>query len=157
MVPLVICAAPLKIKIGELSMNRMHRVVWGECRKAFIVAGENAKAKGKPSSSTTGTDNNEMPSAKHTLGLHIKQVTRTASLLLVVGLLQAPNAEAEGPAVSAINGELSAKTGGVNGTNANLLGGVITAPIGHSFGVQLDGFSRQFFEKLAHAVKPAKK
>ena len=33
-------------------MNRMHRVVWSECRKAFIVAGEHAKAKGKPCSST---------------------------------------------------------------------------------------------------------
>ena len=33
-------------------MNRIHRVVWSECRKAFIVAGEHAKAKGKPSSST---------------------------------------------------------------------------------------------------------
>ena len=31
-------------------MNRMHRVVWSESRKAFIVAGENAQAKGKPSS-----------------------------------------------------------------------------------------------------------
>ena len=31
-------------------MNRMHRVVWSESRNAFIVAGENAQAKGKPSS-----------------------------------------------------------------------------------------------------------
>ena len=33
-------------------MNRVHRIVWSECRKAFIVAGEHAKAKGKPCSST---------------------------------------------------------------------------------------------------------
>ena len=33
-------------------MNRTYRIVWSECRKAFIVAGEHAKAKGKPSSST---------------------------------------------------------------------------------------------------------
>ena len=31
-------------------MNRTYRIVWSECRNAFIVAGENAKAKGKPSS-----------------------------------------------------------------------------------------------------------
>jgi uncharacterized protein with beta-barrel porin domain len=30
-------------------MNRTHRIVWSESRKAFIVTGENAKAKGKPS------------------------------------------------------------------------------------------------------------
>ena len=31
-------------------MNHTYRIVWSESRKAFIVAGENAKAKGKPSS-----------------------------------------------------------------------------------------------------------
>lgn len=33
-------------------MNRIHQVVWSELRKSFIVVGENAKAKGKPSSTT---------------------------------------------------------------------------------------------------------
>lgn len=31
-------------------MNRVHRVVWSESRQAFIVTNENARAKGKPSS-----------------------------------------------------------------------------------------------------------
>lgn len=33
-------------------MNRIHRVVWSQSRKSFVVAGEAAKAKGKPCSST---------------------------------------------------------------------------------------------------------
>ncbi|BCM24288.1 autotransporter domain-containing protein [Methyloradius palustris] len=31
-------------------MNRSHRIIWNETRKAFVVASEGAKAKGKPSS-----------------------------------------------------------------------------------------------------------
>ena len=35
-------------------MNRIHRIVWSQSRQAFIVAGENTKAKGKPSTTRTG-------------------------------------------------------------------------------------------------------
>jgi len=31
-------------------MNKSHRIVWSDARNAYIVAGENASAKGKPSS-----------------------------------------------------------------------------------------------------------
>lgn len=33
-------------------MNRTHRIIWSQSRQAFVVASENAKAKGKPSSAT---------------------------------------------------------------------------------------------------------
>src|SRR5450830_79097 len=35
---------------NEKTMNRSHRIIWNETRKAFVVASEGAKAKGKPSS-----------------------------------------------------------------------------------------------------------
>lgn len=38
--------------MGEKKMNKNHRVIWSQVRNCFVVAGENAKAKGKPSSTS---------------------------------------------------------------------------------------------------------
>jgi len=67
------------------------------------------------------------------------------AILLATLLLAAPvaAAHAEGPAVSAVNGKLSTE-GGVTGADGQSSGvgmvkGSITTPLGHAFGLQLDG------------------
>ena len=66
--------------------------------------------------------------------------------LLAFALLSlAVPARAEGPAVSEVNGKVSVESGvtGAFGRSSAVgtLQGAITAPIGHSFGVELDGFA----------------
>jgi len=62
---------------------------------------------------------------------------------LMVSVLTAGPAAAGGPAVSDVNAKISTFNGGLDaGTGGELLGGVagsLTAPLGHDFGVQLDG------------------
>src|ERR1700761_5465400 len=66
--------------------------------------------------------------------------TAVASAALFMGA--AAVGHAEGPAVSALNGKISGEGGSIN-SNGNqstigILEGSITAPLGHSFGVQAD-------------------
>lgn len=56
----------------------------------------------------------------------------------MAGLLQSSIVAAEEPAVSSLNGKLSVQGGDANGKSGALLDAVVTAPVGHSFGVQLD-------------------
>lgn len=73
-----------------------------------------------------------------------KQVALTASLLVFVGLTQAPDARAEDPAVSGMNGKVSVEGGNYDGTDGSVLQGSFSAPLGHSFGVQLDGATGRY-------------
>lgn len=73
------------------------------------------------------------------------------AILVTTVLMVAPvaNAQADKPAVSALNGKISGE-GGVTGFDGHSSGiglakGSITAPLGHSFGVQLDGLAGTAF------------
>ena len=65
-------------------------------------------------------------------------------LALLLGLFTVP-AYAEGPAVSALNGKLSVESGVSSAfgrsSAVGTLQGAIAAPLGHSFGVELDAFA----------------
>jgi len=65
---------------------------------------------------------------------------RSLALFLIA---LAPAARAEGPAVSALNGKFSLESGRVSAQQQSsaigIAQGSVTAPLGHSFGVQLDG------------------
>jgi hypothetical protein len=65
---------------------------------------------------------------------------RSLALLLIA---LAPAARADGPAVSALNGKFSLESGSTSSQqHASAIGiaqGSVTAPLGHSFGMQLDG------------------
>ena len=68
---------------------------------------------------------------------------RMTLLALAIGSL-AMLAQAAEPAVSALNGKVSVQGGDVNGTNARSIDGVLSAPLGQSFGAQLDLSSGHF-------------
>lgn len=68
-----------------------------------------------------------------------KQAALTASLLVFVGLTQAPDAHAVDPAVSSLNGKVAVEGGDYDGTGGSVLHGSFSAPLGHSYGVQVDG------------------
>jgi hypothetical protein len=75
-------------------------------------------------------------------------------LLATTLLLAAPlaSAHADGPAVSAINGKLSTE-GGVTGVAGAASGvgvakGSLTTPLGHAFGLQVDGVAGTAFDAL---------
>ena len=79
------------------------------------------------------------------------RLRRLPGILATTVLLAAPVtcAQADGPAVSALNGKLSSE-GGVAGTGGASSGigvvqGSITAPLGHAFGFQLDGLAGTAF------------
>ena len=68
-----------------------------------------------------------------------KQMALAASVLAFVGITQIPDARAEGPAVSGVNGKISADGGNFDGSSGSVLQGTLSAPLGNSFGAQLDG------------------
>jgi hypothetical protein len=70
---------------------------------------------------------------------------RLPALLATAVLLAAPiaSARADGPAVSAINGKLATEGGAVgsggDSSGVGLVTGSLTTPLGHAFGLQVDG------------------
>ena len=75
-----------------------------------------------------------------------QQVALTASLLVFVGLTQAPDARAEGPAVSGVNGKVAVQGGNYDGTSGSVVQGSFSAPLGHSYGLQLDGSTGRYLD-----------
>lgn len=75
-----------------------------------------------------------------------KRVALTASLLIFMGVTQAPDARAEGQAVSGMNGKVSVEGGNYDGTNGSVLYGSFSAPLGQSYGVQLDGSTGRYMD-----------
>lgn len=77
---------------------------------------------------------------------------RAIGLALAALLALASAAQAEGPAVSALNGKASLEAGAVGNPFASSALGVaqgsVAAPLGHSFGVQLDGAAATAFNSL---------
>jgi hypothetical protein len=75
---------------------------------------------------------------------------RLPAILATTILLAAPvpSARADGPAVSTVNGKLSSE-GGVVGSGGNasasMVEGSLTTPLGHAFGVQVDGMAGTAF------------
>lgn len=72
--------------------------------------------------------------------------------IVILLLAVAFSAHAEGPAVSALNGKVSAEGGvtGVDGfsSGVGIAKGSITTPLGHAFGFQLDGITGTAFNAL---------
>jgi hypothetical protein len=62
------------------------------------------------------------------------------------------SARAEGPAVSALNGKFSTEAGAIGGSGGQsalgVVQGAITTPLGHSFGLQVDGALATAFDGL---------
>jgi hypothetical protein len=75
-----------------------------------------------------------------------KQMAITASILVFVGLAPSPDAEAAGPAVSEMNGKVAVEGGNYDGTNGSVLQGSFSAPLGHSYGVQVDGGGGRYLD-----------
>lgn len=79
-------------------------------------------------------------------------MTVRSFLALAALLALASPAQAEGPAVSALNGKASLEAGAVGNPFASSALGVaqgsVAAPLGHSFGVQLDGAAATAFNSF---------
>lgn len=71
------------------------------------------------------------------------KISKMAAAFVVAGLASSL-AMAEGPAVSGINGKISAQGGDMNGKSASSGDAVIAVPLGQSFGFQLDGSTGRF-------------
>lgn len=67
-----------------------------------------------------------------------KNQTLAASLLLLLAAPQVASAQTTEPAVEAFNGKISVEGGRYGNTSGSVLGGSVTAPLGHAFGVQID-------------------
>ena len=72
--------------------------------------------------------------------------------LLLVAALASARADGPAPAVSALNGKLSTEGGvtGVDGQSSGIgmVNGSITTPLGHAFGLQLDGSAGTAFNQV---------
>lgn len=75
-----------------------------------------------------------------------RRMAITASLFVFVGLAQAPDAQAEGVAVSEMNGKVAVEGGNYDGTNGSVFHGNFSAPLGHSYGVQIDGSGGRYLD-----------
>jgi len=75
-----------------------------------------------------------------------KQMAITASLLVLVGLAQAPDTHAADAAVSEMNGKAAIEGGNYDGTNGSVFHGSFSAPLGHSYGVQIDGSGGRYLD-----------
>ena len=81
-----------------------------------------------------------------------KQFALTASLLVFVGLAQAPDARAEDPAVSAPNGKIGIEAGDYDGTGGAVAHGAFSVPVSQSYGVQIDGAAGHYLDASYRGV-----
>lgn len=78
------------------------------------------------------------PAAESSWWSRLQAGVMISGITALLGAATPRPAAAEGPAVSGVNAKLSGEGGVLGGDAAGVLDGSVTAPLGHSFGVQAD-------------------